>query len=405
MAAILKRALRFLPTRSIPVLLGALVLSGCTFVESECGQQMFGPGAKYNPKLDIIEVPPSAPDKVFEWQMQQNWNQLQQMMQMQIQTQLSTPITPVDQGSVSQARGAGSNAIAGTRSATSTASIVYVLDKFGGLLKFDPASHTFVGTLDFSQLISQVIAQRLAITPDSKFAFITANSTAAGSAGYVLVADLTKFSIAATIPMPTGMHVVGIAIAPDGSLAYAVTQPLSGNGASNVYVINVATRQITTTIPIPGYSNLGQIAIAPDGTVAYLINDIANSGFSIPVIDLLTNTVQPSLPVYPSYLQSYMALHPDGTRIYLAPLAGGPVQVVNTVTGATTPITLPQGSGSVFGSVPTFTPDGLHLVLTSGSTSVVLINTITDTVESTITLPPPSFGEIPNTTMFFVPSP
>jgi len=243
---------------------------------------------------------------------------------------LSNQLTPVDQGSTSPTRGAGSNARQGTRAA-STASFVYVLDKFGGLLKFSSATDTFVGTLDFSQLISQVIAQRLALTPDSPFAFITANSTGTGSPGYVLVADLTKFTIATTIPMPAGMHVSGVAITPDGSLAYVVARPLSGNGPSNVYVMNVATRQITTTIPIPGNPYLAQIAIAPDGTVAYLVNDVADSGFSISVADLLSNTVQPSLAVYPSYLQSYMALHPDGRRIYLAPLAGGPVQVVNDV--------------------------------------------------------------------------
>lgn len=404
----LKRTSRFLPTRSIPALIGFLVLMGCAEDDQTCTEVVFGPGAKYNPQLDIIEAPPSEPAVLDIMKIIRENNEklaIDEINKVIAQMGLNAPITPVDQGTVSQSRGPGSNARPVTRSTASTASVVYVLDKFGGLLKFSPATNTFVGTLDFSQLISQVIAQRLAITPDGQFAFITANSTATGSAGYLLVADLNKFAIVATLPMPTGMHVSGIAITPDGSLAYAVARPLSGDGPSNVYVINVATRQITTTIPIAGYPYLGQIAIAPDGTVAYLVNDIADSGFSIPVIDLLSNTVQPSLSVFPSYTQSYMALHPDGTRIYLAPLAGGPVQIVNTVTGATSTVTLPHGSASVFGSVPTFTPDGIHLVLTSGPTSVVLINTLTDTVESTIMLPATSFGEVPNISMFFVPSP
>ena len=58
----------------------------------------------------------------------------------------------------------------------------------------------------------------------------------------------------------------------------------------------------------------------------------------------------------------------------------------------------------MFGSVPTFSPDGNHLVFTSSATSVVFVDTITDTLESTITLPATTTGEVPNISLFFVPN-
>jgi DNA-binding beta-propeller fold protein YncE len=292
---------------------------------------------------------------------------------------------------------------------------VYILDKFANLLQFDPSSGTVVATLNFSQAVTQGIAQRFAVTPDRRFAFITVNSAqTAMSTGYVLVADLTSFSIVSTIALPAGTVAGGIAITPDGALAYVVTQPYSGSGPSNVHVINVAARSITTTIPIAGYSNLAQIAITPDGTEAYLVNSIDGGGFSIPVLDLQSNTVQPSVSIFfgsgknliSDYSPSYIALHPDGTRLYLAPVSGGPVLIVSTITKTVTNvIPLAAGAGPVFGAQPTFTPDGIHLAFTSGMNLVVFVNTLSDTVESSITLPPPPFEPIRNFSFFFVPKP
>ena len=124
---------------------------------------------------------------------------------------------------------------------------MYILDKFGNLIQFDPSSGTVVATLNFSQAVTQGIAQRFAVTPDRRFAFITVNSAQTGmTTGNVLVADLTSFSIVSTIALPAGTVAGGIAITPDGSLAYVVTQPYSGSGPSVVFVIDVAARTITT---------------------------------------------------------------------------------------------------------------------------------------------------------------
>ena len=100
-----------------------------------------------------------------------------------------------------------------------------------------------------------------------------------------------------------------------------------------------------------------------------------------------------------------LALHPDGTRLYLAPVSGGPVLIVSTIAGlVTNTIPLGPGAGPVFGAQPTFTPDGIHLALMSGMNLAVFVNTLADTVESTITLRPPAFEPIRNFTFFFVPA-
>ena len=307
----------------------------------------------------------------------------------------------------------------GVRPATSAASglfeVVYLLDAYGKLLQYDTGSSTISAQLDLTQSNVPTYPQRLALTPDNNFAFITANASQTATSGgpaYVLVVDLNSFSITSTITLPAGTVVQGLAITPDGTLAYVVTQPYSGSGPSDIYVIDVASRTITMTIPIPGYSNLGQIAITPDGSQAYLVNSIDADGFSIPVLDLQSNTVQPSLPIYSGsgqnltsgYQPSYMAMHPDGTRLYLAPVSGGPVLIVSTIAGmVTNTIPLATAPGPVFGAHPTFTPDGIYLGLMSGPNLFVYVNTLTDTVDSTIALTPAPFGAIRNAGPFFMP--
>ena len=97
-------------------------------------------------------------------------------------------------------------------------------------------------------------------------------------------------------------------------------------------------------------------------------------------------------------------MHPDGTRLYFAPVAGGPVIILSTITKTVTNvIPLAAGAGPVFGAQPAFTPDGIRLVFMNGMDLIVFVNTLTDTEESSITIPPPATGEIPNFGLFFAP--
>lgn len=96
---------------------------------------------------------------------------------------------------------------------------------------------------------------------------------------------------------------------------------------------------------------------------------------------------------------------PGWNKVVYGTGLGRPVQIVSTITKTVTnTIPLAAGAGPVFGAQPTFTPDGTHLAFMSGMDLVVFVNTLTDTVESTITLPPPPFEPILNSSFFFVPA-
>jgi DNA-binding beta-propeller fold protein YncE len=394
----------FLPTRSIPALLAFLVIVGCSVNDDDCRRPgnrellyyLWGIRVPYSTTLTIIR------------------NGVVVYMGGYLTPQQVQMYYPSTQGS----GGASAEGASQTRAAASitpgSSAIVYILDKFGNLVQFDPSSVTFPATLNFSQAVTQGIAQQFALTPDHKFAFITVNSAqTAMSTGYVLVVNLNSLSLVSTIALPAGTVAGGIAITPDGTLAYVLTLPYSGSGPSVMYVIDVATQQITNTIPVNADSNLGQIAITPDGTEAYLVDSIDGGNFSIQVLDLQSNTLEPPVSIYygsgknlmEGYPPSYIALHPDGTRLYLAPVSGGPVLILSTITKTVTNvIPLAAGAGSVFGSQPAFTPDGVHLALMNGTELVVSVNTLTDTVESSFTLPPPPYGEPLNFSLFFTPA-
>jgi DNA-binding beta-propeller fold protein YncE len=409
----LKRKPWFLPTSSIPAIIGFVVLIGCNKVLEP----------RNTPEAGI-----QISDKIYRGLLYHYVHPANGGPAMWVPYPTPPPpylppgVTPVDQATQNPSRGSGADALisralrAATAAALGSPTVVYLLDEYGTLFQYDPGSSTIVAQLNLTQSNVPTYPQRLAVTPDGNFAFITANASQTATSGgtaYVLVVNLNSFSIASTITLPAATVVQGLAITPDGSLVYVVTQPYSGSGPSEVLVIDVASRTIRLTIPVAGYSNLGQIAITPDGSAAYLVNSIDSDGFSIPVLDLQSNTVQPSLPIYfgsgqnltSGYQPSYMAMHPDGTRLYLAPVSGGPVLIVSTIAGmVTNTIPLATAAGPVFGARPTFTADGSHLALMSGPNLWVYVDTFTDTVDSTIALTPAPFGAIRNAGFFFVPT-
>jgi hypothetical protein len=429
-----KRISQFLPIRSVPALLCFLVLMVCSALDTGCQRLIHHNGKLYLFEADKgfgerlwVYQPPAVPGEPGQW--------IPQTGPPPPDTPLKN-VTPVDEatvtangsvggsagGGVSNERGGRANPRA-VRRATSTATsgsgaVSYILDEYGFLSKFDPVSNMIVAQLDFNNSIpgGAAISGHLAVTPDSNFAFITANSALPSSAqgsATVLVADLNSFTIVSTITLPVSAAYVpwspAVAITPDGKLAYVVTQPFSGSGPSNVFVIDVATRAITMTIPVATDSHLGQIAIAPDGTKAYLVDSLDTSSFLIPVLDLQSNTLDTPISIFPVTLNSqigpsYVALHPDGTRLYFISLTGGPVQIVSLVTKAVTGnIPLATDGRPSFGSQPIFTPDGIFLSFMNGPESLVWVNTLTDTVDSTITLSPVPGGAIRNTGFFWLP--
>lgn len=454
----LERQLLFFPIKLVPALLGLLVLAGCcdapfsqdaglNVPTTGIGQenkfnQFYGPGNDQffhrNGSLYVISYdkseegavyrynPPLVPGEPGSWTPIENPFTGQPLTAADARDGLFGPLDPLGPQGLgsggrvgsSARRKAGKSGHVTLPAASGTGDFKFILDEYGLLWKFDPGSNAVVGELNFNNSIAGGAATslQLAVTPDRNFAFITAQSSLPSSAqgsATVLVADLNSFSIVSTITLPvSGTYVPwspAIAITPDGTLAYVVTQPYSGSGPSYVFVVDVATRVITTTIPVPADSNLGQIAIAPDGAKAYLVDNLDTSAFTIQVLDLQSKTLDTPISIFPTTLNnligpSYIALHPDGTRLYFLPLTGGPVQIVSLVTKAVTgTIPLAPNGRPSFGSQPIFTPDGVFLAFMNGPELLVWVNTLTDKVDSTITLPPVPDGAIRNTGFFWIP--
>jgi len=154
------------------------------------------------------------------------------------------------------------------------------------------------------------------------------------------------------------------------------------NGIQTVNVINTATNGIVATIPAgQGCSCVGPdgLAVHPDGTRVYVANEMENT---ISIIDTLTNTNIGTVPVGSGPIA--VTVHPNGSRVYVvngsSPTS---VQVLDTVshaTLATIPLDVVQARGV------TISPDGSRLYVTTyGSGSIKAINTATNTVIATVT--------------------
>lgn len=273
----------------------------------------------------------------------------------------------------------------------------YVLDEVN-LFQLDPTTGQVIGTLNLTAPPLTGIPVRFALTSDGKSAVIT-NTSQTGfqtNSPYVLIVDLSSLTITANISIPVSALAYGVAITPDNKFAYVVTQS-PANSQNTVYVIDLNAQTVATSIPLLNYTGLTNIVMTPDGTEAYL-NSCCGADLKIPVIDILTNIDAIDVPTY--YYSSatgliypdapaYMAMHPDGTRVYLAPMDGTPIRVLNTATKIITKlISVPQGSAPTPGTDPVFTQNGRFLFVLDTPGSIAVIDTLGDTLASTIPLDP-----------------
>ena len=288
----------------------------------------------------------------------------------------------------------------------------YILDLVS-LFQMDPSTGLVLRSLDLTAGQTGN-PSRFALTSDGKFAVVSNEN--GRNHPYILVVDLASFTVAATIQIPENANAYGVAITPDDKFAYVVTQSLA-TVQDSVYVIDLTARQIATTIALPKYSSLQNIVMTPDGTAVYL-NSGVGGDFQIPLIDTASNTV--TMDVSTIYYSAstgtllpsgaaYMAMHPDGTRLYLAPLNGGPIFVLSTATNLVTKlIQVPQGAASPAGTAPVFSPTGRFLFVLDGPGAFCMIDTATDTVRTTIPLDPSIANAAPGSakvSFYFVPGP
>lgn len=209
----------------------------------------------------------------------------------------------------------------------------------------------------------------IAITPDRKFAYVSAQTT------QVSVVNLDSNTEVATINFPANSQ--GVAIAPDGNLAYISTTDSATINA--VEVVDIATNTIVDTINFPANSATGAIAISPDGLKGYVIN---NNPSRISVFDTSDNTIITEITTNISFPVD-LSITPDGQKIFVANQGGGGnVVVIDAATNIATPII-----GYPAGFVPltvAVTPDGAKAYasnLTNSSISVMDVATNTWTTD------------------------
>ena len=156
---------------------------------------------------------------------------------------------------------------------------------------------------------------KIALSPDGRFAFVTASQ-----AGAVDVIDLRAKEVAAQIPV--GPNPVGIAISPDGSEVYAA------HAGGAVAVVDGVLHALVDSIPV---GNLGtrRLAISQDGSRLYLTSfarvastQAADSSIvgQILAIDTASRSVVDTLwvggPADPQSVVEDLAVSKDGAFLY-----------------------------------------------------------------------------------------
>ena len=122
------------------------------------------------------------------------------------------------------------------------------------------------------------------------------------------------------------------------ALAVAFPQALAApfayiaNSAGNsVSVIDTATNTVTATIPIPVGTNPKSVAVHPDGTRVYVTNaSLGSLHGTVSVIDTFSSSVIATIDVGDT--PDGIAISPDGSRIYVANSGDNSVSVIDTTT-------------------------------------------------------------------------
>ena len=294
-------------------------------------------------------------------------------------------------GAAQRSENSGSAAVALTPSVS-----VYFLDVANLLIKFDPIARQNIATLNLFGSNYQGSVHGMDITPDAKYAVIGARNDPP-NIPYAMLVDLTTFQIVSKILLPSGIVPNAVAITPDGAYAYVASFPVDNSPDGSVQVIDINNRSLLTSIPIVGDATLDQIVLTPDGTMAFLASDFSYNGFMY-AIDTTTNTLAYKVSSQGGPGPVHMAMHPDGSRVYLAPFDGKNTRVFNIASGTFgsgipgpgNGGIQPIGTPGVSGTQPVFTPDGRYLYILDTPHSFSAIDTASDTV--VVTFPAPVAG-------------
>ena len=250
----------------------------------------------------------------------------------------------------------------------------------------DTATNTVTATMSlaFSPL-------GIAVSPDGSKVYVTNDD----EDGKLFVINTTTNTVAATVPV--GLYPNGIVVTPDGSKVYVSelwteSSRYDRGGSSEVSVVNTTTNTVTARIPV-GHEP-GALAVNPDGTQVYVTNqgspiDYVYFPGSVSVINTETDTVTTTLPI--GHWPNGIAVTPDGKNVYVAnqyiaddwqpdgDWSRGNVFVIGTFV-----TNVPVGAEPMGVAV---TPDGKKVYVTNSLDGTIsIIDTVTDTVESTVPL-------------------
>jgi len=163
----------------------------------------------------------------------------------------------------------------------------------------------------------------LAVSANGRFVYFACASA-------VMVLDTTLNKIVAKIPVaaPGASQLKGLAITPDSKRAYVT------DNFDQVTVLDLTNNSVITSMKLPAHTgDLAGIAMSPSGASVFVIGT-ATTG-TISVIDTATNTVKGTISL-PSYGPLVLAITPDGKTIYAGGGNNTSVFAVDVATGAVT---------------------------------------------------------------------
>ncbi len=148
----------------------------------------------------------------------------------------------------------------------------------------------------------------------------------------------------------------------------------NSDAPTSISVIDTETDALVTNISIDPFPNY--LVITPDGSKVYVTCGSSNN---VSVITAANNTVSKIIAVGDD--PERLAITPDGSKVYVVTDGSGSGNVIYVIDTLTDTVETTITIDSVFLAI---TPDGSKVYITDNSSNVSVINTSTNTVESNI---------------------
>ncbi|MGK0170312.1 MAG: YVTN family beta-propeller protein [Gammaproteobacteria bacterium] len=249
-----------------------------------------------------------------------------------------------------------------------SAPIAYIAARHAGqVAAVNTATHEVLETIDVGDGPIAV-----SVSPDGERAYVTL-----GPQDEIAVIDAATRTVVNRITV--GDNPTGVALGPDGSNVYVVN-----TGARSLSIINAALGQVTAEVPLGNHPF--NVTVHPDGSAVYVSGDYPGQ---VSVVDPGTATVSATIPVGVSL--GGLSVHPSGQTLYVVDSGNNELAVIDTNTFAVTQ-RVPVGVTPVD---VTLNPDGTIAYVSNlfGTGAVSVIDTATNSLTQTISLPGPALAQ------------